>query len=117
MQCKANLYFDFTINTCNWPQNVDCQTTIVTNDLEDDSEAPSPTDYKLQDDEKRFNVEGADSNAKKSYHDSYIKGVETLREKIATKNLLFFSVTAKDSKKKPENNFVDSGDRGKIIIV
>ena len=78
MQCKANLYFDFTINTCNWPQNVDCQTTIVTNDLEDDSEAPSPTDYKLQDDEKRFNVEGADSNAKKSYHDSYIKGVNRM---------------------------------------
>ena len=79
MQCKANLYFDFTINTCNWPQNVDCQTTIVTNDLEDDSEAPSPTDYKLQDDEKRFNVEGADLNAKKSYHDSYIKGDEVQR--------------------------------------
>ena len=27
-----------------------------------------------------------------------------------------FSITAKDNKKKPENNFVDSGDRGKIII-
>ena len=103
MQCKANLYFDFTINTCNWPQNVDCQTTIVTNDLEDDSEAPSPTDYKLQDDEKRFNVEGADSNAKKSYHDSYIKGVETLREKIATKNLLFiFLLQLKIVKRNPK---------------